>query len=227
MTTMPESPVDRWKEIRAYDDLPACQIELLQAFLQDFPDNAAAWRILGRTLSDVSRFDEALGALNRSLELAESRRRIFVYCDLGELCRDRGDDASAEQWFRKAIDHDPSDAHGYIYLGSMLARLGKLSEAEETHRRATLCKKGCIDEAWLNLGLVLRGQGRYEESAACFAEALKIDPQYKDARLAKRDVQRAAKLRSSGEIASENPQVQGRGVGPDSRKKLNHPAGPD
>jgi tetratricopeptide (TPR) repeat protein len=210
---MPKSPVERWKEIRAYDDLPACQIELLKAFLQDFPDNAAAWRILGRTLSDVSRFDEALGALNRSLELAESRRRIFVYCDLGELCRDRGDDASAEQWFHKAIDHDPSDAQGYIYLGCMLARLGRLSEAEETHRRATLCQKGCIDEAWHNLGLVRRAQGRYEESAACFDEALKIDAQYKDARLAKRDVQRAARLRFGTDVTSgdgkdrQDPQV--------------------
>jgi len=202
MTTMSESLVERWEEVRASEDFPACRIELLQAFVEDFPDHAPGWRVLGRTLSEVSRFDEAIDALNRALEMAEQRYRTFVYCDMGDLCRDRGDDASAEQWFRRAIDQEPADAHGYIYLGCMLARLGRLSEAEETHRRATLCKRGCIDEAWHNLGLVLRAQGRYDEAAACFEAALKIDPQYKDARLAKRDVQRAVRLRSPGQTPS-------------------------
>ena len=43
------------------------------------------------------------------------------------------------------------------------ARQGKLVQAEATHRRATQCSHGQIDEAYHNLGLVLRGQGRLGE----------------------------------------------------------------
>jgi len=53
--------------------------------------------------------------------------------------------------------------------------------------------------AYHNLGLVLRSLERYEEAAACFDRALKIDPQYKAARLAKRDAQQAVRARASAQ----------------------------
>ena len=119
---------------------------------------------------------------------------MFVYCAMGNLFREKGDDAAAERWYREAISHRPDDTQGYIYLGGFYARRGRLAEAEAVHRQGTLCKKGCIDEAYHNLGLVLRAQERFEEALACFQRAVEIDPQYKEARMAMRDVKRAAAM---------------------------------
>jgi tetratricopeptide (TPR) repeat protein len=109
---------------------------------------------------------------------------------MGHLFVARGDFDQAAAWFRRAIEADPGDASYRIYLGAILARQGRLEEAEGVHRTAIACPAGCIDEAYLNLGLVLRAQGRFRESADCLREALRIDPQYRAARIALRDVER-------------------------------------
>ena len=82
----------------------------------------------------------------------------------------------------------PDEATGHIYLGGVLARAGRLKEAETAHRAAIRCSQGCRDEAYLNLGLVLRAQERHDEAATCFEQALKLDPKYVAARKALRDV---------------------------------------
>ena len=76
----------------------------------------------------------------------------------------RGAFRLAERWFRRAVALRPSDATDYIFLGALLAIAGRLSEAEAVHRRATKCKEGCRDEAYLNLGLVLRALGRWRSA---------------------------------------------------------------
>lgn len=195
---MDESRRERWDEIcYAEDSFPAYRIELVKAFLRDFPGSGAAWQMLGVELKRVARFAEAEDALRRGLEL--SGPSSDLYCAMGTVFEYRGDHAAAERWFRKAIEHDPDDATGYIFQGSMWAALGRLAEAEETHRRGTACKTGSVDEAHYNLGMVLRGRGRYAEASACFTEALRLDPQYEVARLAKLDVERAMRVRAESE----------------------------
>lgn len=155
---MDQTARDRWDEIKAADSSPALQIELLRRYVRDFPDSGAGWRWLGRALSNVSRFDEALRCLQKGLDLSSAESRAFALGYLGGHFRDRGEHANAEEWFRKAIEENPHDTQGYILLGAMFARLGRLAEAEQLHRQATTCKSGCIDEAFHNLGLVLRAK---------------------------------------------------------------------
>jgi Flp pilus assembly protein TadD len=92
------------------------------------------------------------------------------------LAEDQADIAAAEEWYRRAVQARPTDATSYIYLGAMLAKNGRLDEAEVCHRQATGCLEGCIDEAYLNLGYVLRAQGRYLDALECFREASSRDP---------------------------------------------------
>src|SRR5687768_7463990 len=195
---MDETQRERWDEAMApnTDDSHALRIELLKAFVRDFPDNGPAWLALGRELAELSRFGEAEQALHEAARLI-NKRRHFVFCAFGTLFRYKGEHDAAERWFRKAIEEAPDDTQGYIYLGVMLARLGRLAEAEQVHRRATACKAGCIDEAWHNLGLVLRAMERYDEALACFEAAMKLDLQYKAARLAARDVRRVMRVRAA------------------------------
>jgi tetratricopeptide (TPR) repeat protein len=193
---MGESSSERLDEIyRADASSVAYRIEALQALLRDFPDSGAAWALLGDELTDVSRFAEAEQALRRAINLLSPPTLSHVYCSLGKLFQHRGDPSRADGWFRMAIALRPDDAQASIYQGGMWARLGRLEEAEDSHRRATRCTTGCIYEAHHNLGLVLRAQTRYDEASACFAAAIELRPQYREARLAKRDVERAVRAR--------------------------------
>jgi tetratricopeptide (TPR) repeat protein len=116
---------------------------------------------------------------------------MVFYASVGGLYRYRGNFPEAENWYRKAIDKAPDQASGYIFLGAVQARQGKLKEAEESHRRATQCTEGHIDEAHHNLGLVLRGQGRLADAAACFRKAIELTPDYADVVEALQDVESA------------------------------------
>jgi tetratricopeptide (TPR) repeat protein len=163
--------------------------ELSKRFVADFPDFPYGWIYLGDSLYGLARYSEALRAFRRALRLCPKAKLFMVYARLGHLYSHKGNFRQAEAWYRRAIAGNPSDAGYRVFLGGLLAIAGRLREAETVHRRATLCKKGCIDEAYLNLGLVLRAQERYREALKCFRKALRLDPGYKQAKKEIADVQ--------------------------------------
>jgi Flp pilus assembly protein TadD len=201
---MSDGPSERWDEICKASDSVALQIELLRAFVRDFPDQYVACAMLGDRLSDISCFDEAKPFLQRALETSPPSFLRRIHSMLGHHFRDRGDFGEAERWFRSSIELEPTEAEARIFLGAMLARLGRLDEAEALHRRATACLTGAVDEAYLNLGYVLRARGRYEEALECFERAMTLDPQYKLARLAARDVRNAIAARARHAVRDGN-----------------------
>ena len=143
---------------------------------------------LGHSLSENAQYEAAEAALRKSLDLCEPSNEFVVFGELGHLFKFKGQYQVAAEWFRKAIDARPNDADAHIFLGAVLARDSRLLEAEMAHRSATQCDEGCIDEAYLNLGLILRALGRYEEARQCFERALKLDPECKAAQEGLADV---------------------------------------
>ena len=91
---------------------------------------------------------------------------------------------------------------GYILLGATVAMQGRLKEAERIHRTAIrVATPGePVDEAHLNLALVLRANEEYVEAAQHLRKALSIDPTYEDAVEVLADVRRAQsfKLANTG-----------------------------
>jgi tetratricopeptide (TPR) repeat protein len=154
----------------------ALAIELGKLYLASYPDEAWALIYFGMALQDLARYAEARVAYERALPLMAPEDHQRVYRQLGVLAQDQSDLQEAERWYRRAIEALPNDATAYIYLGAMLAKNGRLDEAEASHRRATECLEGCLDEAYLNLGYVLRAKGQYLDALQCFREALSRDP---------------------------------------------------
>jgi tetratricopeptide (TPR) repeat protein len=172
----------------------AWTVELTKRYLvanrhKDFP--WPFWLYYADSLCAMARYTEALSALRRAARLCPPKRLNLVYRRFGHLHRCRGAFRLAERWYRRAIEVHPSGATDQIFLGALLATAGRLPEAEAVHRRATKCKEGCRDEAFLNLGLVLRALGRFSEARRCFQRALAIDPKYKAARKGLADVEHA------------------------------------
>ncbi|MCU0863345.1 MAG: tetratricopeptide repeat protein [Planctomycetes bacterium] len=189
------------RELRRVDraDMVASTVLLAQEVLRRRPRRGGTWNQLGDNLRALGNYATAERALRRALRLAPDEVRHWVMGRLGLLYEQRGDTAAAIRWFRKAIAAAPWEASWRIHLGGLLARRGRLAAAAECHRRATRCREGCIDEAWLNLGLVRRGQHRFREAARCFRKALELSQHYPEAKLGLRDVEYAMTILARGQ----------------------------
>ena len=91
-----------------------------------------------------------------------------------------------------------------MFLGSVLARQGRLAEAKRCHRQATRAPEDdrlARDEAYFNLGLIFRAERRYREALACFDRAIALDSKYTAALEAQADVRSALKVEAAEEDA--------------------------
>ena len=174
--------------------MAGCTVALAQRYLAAHPKDWFILYYFASSLYEMARYIESLAALRRTARLCPLKALPLVYARFGDLHRKRGAFRLAERWYRRAVEHSPSDATYRIFLGALLAVSGRLQEAEAVHRRATRCKEGCIDEAFHNLGLVLRALERYSDARKCFQRALQLDPKYKAAREALSDIEHVIEL---------------------------------
>lgn len=191
MTTMPADRLRRLRDrVRGLedDDRPASALLAVREILRSVPDDANALVLQGRLLAALTRHGEAEESLLKALTLFAADSEYVVYRELGHLYESWGRLELARAEFEKVVALRPEHASGHIYLGAVLARGGHFEEAIACHTRATHCSEGQVDEAYFNLGLVLRALERFAEAKACFDKALEIDPSYSDARAALSDV---------------------------------------
>lgn len=158
-------------------------------YLTKYGDDGPAWMWLGDALTDLARFEEARTAYQKAIKCLPRKKRQIAFAAIGHLYFAAGNRNRAASWYQKAIAADPNDASYYIYLGGLRAQQGRFDEAARLHRKATSRKDGRVDEAFLNLGFVLRARERFNEAADCFRKALQIAPKYPEAKSALRDVQ--------------------------------------
>jgi tetratricopeptide (TPR) repeat protein len=144
----------------------------------------------------LTRFKEAQAALRVAQRLIPKDRRAEIWEQSEYLYRRMNDFVRAEKAFRRAVQERPSTRR-YILLGAALARQGKLAAAERQHRAAIreATPGEPIDEAHLNLALVLRANERYEEAITSLRRALRISLRYEEASEVLRDVRRAKVLK--------------------------------
>lgn len=169
----------------------ALALELSRELLQEFPDYNIGWVLQGVILYELARYDEAEQVLHNAIQGLPLEDLHHGYIHLGHLCRERGDYDDAEKWYRKALELDSDNAGNHIFLGALLAKRGDFSGAETSHRNGTRCSDGAVDEAYLNLGLLLRAQERYQEALTCLEKALSLTPDYQEAITAKADIEKA------------------------------------
>jgi tetratricopeptide (TPR) repeat protein len=179
------------------DDKPAHNVLLAREYLAVDAENSAVWIMLGKDLTRLSRYAEARDAIGTSVRIREEAGDPPYWVALvamAESFRRAGDYRSARAWYRRAVAANLTNAGVHIFLGSLLAKWGLFEQAKASHLRGTGCDEGCRDEAWHNLGLILRAQERFAESAECLGRALAIDPHYTLAHEALEDVTIAGRI---------------------------------
>jgi tetratricopeptide (TPR) repeat protein len=182
-------------------DMPALNVVLAERCLRIAPENYAVRVMLGEELTALSRYEEARVALAEAIRArrAEGLPPYVAQCFyMARVYRRCGNFAAAEAWYRRAVAADPDDAGPHIFLGGFLTTCGRYHEAEQVYRRATTCASGAVDEAWLNLGYVMRATERFTDALGCFRRAVRIDPCYEIAKEAIDDVRAAVAFRESG-----------------------------
>jgi tetratricopeptide (TPR) repeat protein len=149
-------------------------------------------------LSDADRYEEAEQAFAKAIEFSAPERRSDVYAQMGHTFLHSGNMAEAAAWYGKAVKAAPHDATCHNFMGCLLARQGRLHDAETCFRLATQCSRGNIEEGFFYLGLALRSQERFAEAAECFRQVLRADPTYRPVRRALRDVEKCLALQQDG-----------------------------
>jgi tetratricopeptide (TPR) repeat protein len=167
----------------------ALALELSRDLLRQSPRYDIAWLLQGVILYELARYTDAEKTLRRAVQLIPDASLDHGYVHLGHLCKHRGDFEKAELYYRKALALAPENAARHIFLGALLAIKGDLEAAEKVHRDGTGCSEGRMDEAYLNLGLVLRAQERYAEALECFTKVFDLSPDNEEATIAKRDME--------------------------------------
>jgi tetratricopeptide (TPR) repeat protein len=95
------------------------EILRLQELVRQSPGNLNAWIELGNILMDASRFQEAIDAYQKALEM--DKKDVNVRVDMGSCYRNIGRSDRAVEEYRKAIAINPSHLNAHRNLGIVLA----------------------------------------------------------------------------------------------------------
>ncbi len=98
----------------------------LAARLEDNPDDANGWKMLARSYKTLQRFDEAMAAYERAMEVEGGQNaQTLVEIALVLVERDGGAvSAQAEALLESALALDPNDPNALFYSGMAVARRG-------------------------------------------------------------------------------------------------------
>jgi len=181
----------------------ACRLEIASDYTSKYPNKFWGWIALADVLVKMAHYKAAHRALSRTERLAtqDNRIRQHICINWGHLYNESCDLNRAVKWYRRALECKVSTS-ALIFLGAVLAKQGKFSEAKRCHRRAihvaTDLAKDSPDEAYFNLGLILRAERRYAKALECFEQAIKIDPKQKEYGIAREDILEVLKLAKNG-----------------------------
>ena len=139
----------------------------------DYPDDPAAWFILGRIYRQQEKYDEATEAFTKALNLTAFN--VFIYDELLQSEEESNDLVSVVDIYTKLVQLHPDSAMLYERLGLSLARIEKNEEA-----KAYLQKALELDSELTNarnlLGLIHLELGENESAAAQFRRYLTSSP---------------------------------------------------
>ena len=136
------------------------------------PGAEIPWYGKGATLILLGRYDDALRAIDKALDI--NPRNEVAWVNKGNALTKMGRFVDALRCFNAAIKVSPDYEVAWNNKGNALARLGKFEDAVSCYERA-LQIDASYRGAWVNKGFVLTKLGRFDEAASCADRALVLD----------------------------------------------------
>ncbi len=172
-----------------------CVVERCQEHLLLFPRDGRIWIEYAQALMQVSRYQDALRALDQAWEFSSERVRPGLCTCRAKLFRRRGDFDSAAQAYAQAADLCHSESFVFNFAGLLEHQRGDLRAAEDLLRRGAACVDSSSDESWLFLSGVLWALERHGEALDACEKAISLDPESRSARRRLEDIEAALEVR--------------------------------
>ena len=151
-------------------------LNLAKGLLNNTNDDRSVWLTLGQMYTRLHRWKDAEDALDKASALTTKKEdRIYLFFLRGALAERQKHYEPAEDYFRQALDLDPTNAMALNYLGYMLADKGtKLPEALKMIRKAV--ELDPMNGAYLDsLGWAYFKMGQYELAEENLRQAVARD----------------------------------------------------
>ena len=153
-------------------------LEAARALLAKDGKNAAAFNALGLVYYRMNKLPLAESAFRRAVELEpKAKATASVWNNIGLVALARGNDQEAFQAFEKAsaLDGDHREAH--LNQATVYLDCGDYKRAEREIRKAIEID-GDDPDAYVALGVALRGQKRFDDARAAYERALAAHPNH-------------------------------------------------
>ncbi|KAF1700966.1 tetratricopeptide repeat protein [Pseudoxanthomonas suwonensis] len=147
-------------------------IEAYRIALRASPEDVAAWHDYAVALLQAGRAGEAAGALQEALRIAPGHPDLLLA--MAQARQRAGQHAGALESAIAAADAAPDNPLAWLLRGRLEALAGA-GAAEASLRRAVALEPR-LDEAWHYLGEVLQRQGRWDEAAQAYRQAMRSQP---------------------------------------------------
>ncbi len=152
---------------------PSVAIPRLEAKLKADPNDRDTAAELAGYYYMVGRPDLSLPLTSRLLQSGVKNAQIY-YLD-GVANRSIGRVKEATDDLEQASNLEPTNSQVLLTLTDLYLSTGRASDAERVAKRATTFNQ-TDPHSWLNYGLVLAQEKKYEEARVAFETAAKIDP---------------------------------------------------
>jgi tetratricopeptide (TPR) repeat protein len=168
-----QSSVDALVKLYRSGHLAGAEVQA-RDLLRDFPDDLALNDILAGILAGQGRFEEAIAAYRKAIEIKPDHAE--AYFTLGNIFLHLGRPDEAIMNYRRTLEITPGFAQAHSNLGAALLGTGRDAEAIESLTTA-LERAPDLAEAHTNLGIALRNVGRTGEAVGSFQKALELEPE--------------------------------------------------
>lgn len=186
-------------------------IEILEAYLNDHPEDQLVLKELALSHFYVDQYEESIGLFSKAIEQKAFNPEAYFYIGLNH--KYAGDTVRAISNFQKAVEQDPEYYDGYMQLGLLLSQrknnlaltyfdnaiqidprsteaiYGKAKFLQDTRRysesKRVYRQLAALDpqraETYFNLGYIYLDQDSLAKAYSNFDRALQVDPAYADA----------------------------------------------
>lgn len=139
--------------------------------LNEHPDNAQVWDLLGVLYHQVNNYDESEKCIKKALELSP---RLYYLENLASLYFDKGDFESSITLYSDIVKHN-STYDNWFNLAMSYKACYRMAEAKDAYYKALEINPDGY-EAHFNLAYLALNNNNVQEAIECYKKALRIKP---------------------------------------------------